>query len=91
MVVVDGLDEGLDLAALGLAGLGHAAGDLQGVALDAGDEGVREGVLLRAVVLGLDDDDFLACVAAARDDGLLDISIGHVKWFHGCCVPLGRP
>ena len=70
MVVVDDFDERLDLAALVLAGLGHSAGDLERVAVDAGDEGVREGVLFAAVVLGLDDNDFLACVAAARDDGL---------------------
>lgn len=57
MVVVDGLDEGLDLAALGdLLGT-HAAGHLAGVALDTGDEGVGEGVLLAALVEGLDDDD----------------------------------
>lgn len=57
VVVVDDLDEGLDLGALLLAGLGHAAGDLGGVALDAGDDGVAEGVGLVAVVDGLDDDD----------------------------------
>ena len=70
MVVVDDLDEGLHFAALVLAGLGHSAGDLERVAFDAGDEGVREGVLFAPVVLRLDDDDFLACVAAAGDDGL---------------------
>ena len=57
MVVVDDLDEGLDLGALLLAGVGHAAGDLGGVALDAGDDGVAEGVRLVAVVDWLDDDD----------------------------------
>ena len=70
VVVVDDLDEGLDLAALGLAGLGHAAGDLKGVALDAGDDGVRERVRLGAVVDGEEEDDLLACVAAAGNDGL---------------------
>jgi hypothetical protein len=55
VVVVDDLDKGLDLAALGLARLGHAAGDLRGVALDAGDQGVRVWVRLVAGVLGLDD------------------------------------
>ena len=70
MVVVDDLDEWLHLRALVLAGLGHAASDLLGVSLDAGDEGVREGVLLAAVVLRLDDDDLLSGVATARDDGL---------------------
>lgn len=57
MVVVDGLDEGLDLVALLLSRLGHAAGDLGGVSLDAGDEGVAVGVRLVAAVDGLDDDD----------------------------------
>lgn len=57
VVVVDHLDEGLDLGSLLLAGLGHAARDLGGVALDAGDDGVAEGVRLVAVVDGLDDDD----------------------------------
>lgn len=57
VVVVDDLDEGLDLGALLLTGLGHAAGDLGGVALDAGDDSVAEGVGLVAVVNGLDDDD----------------------------------
>jgi hypothetical protein len=70
VVVVDDFDEGLDFAALVLASLGHSAGDLERVAFDAGNEGVWEGVLFAAVVLGLDDDDLLACVAAAGDDGL---------------------
>jgi hypothetical protein len=47
---VDLLDERLDLALLVLLVFRHAAGDLGGVALDAGDEGVREGVRLGAVV-----------------------------------------
>lgn len=57
MVVVDNLDEGLDAAALLEGLLAHTAGDLQGVALDTGDDGVGEGVRLRARVLGLDNDD----------------------------------
>lgn len=70
VVVVDDLDEWLHLAALCLAGLGHAAGDLLRVSLDAGDEGVREGVGLATVVLRLDDDNLLSCVASTGDDGL---------------------
>lgn len=70
VVVVDNLDEGLDLAALGLSGLAHAAGDLLWVSLDSGDESVREGVLLAAIVLGLDNDNLLSGVTTARDDGL---------------------
>lgn len=57
VVVVDDLDERLDLGALLLAGLGHAAGDLGGVALNAGNDGVAEGVRLVAVVDGLNDND----------------------------------
>lgn len=56
VVVVDDLDEGLDLVSLILAGLGHAAGDLGGVSLNAGNQGVAERVRLVAVVNGLDDD-----------------------------------
>lgn len=56
MVVVDDLDEGLELAALLLAALGHAASDLGRVTLDAGNDGVAEGVRLVAVVDGLDND-----------------------------------
>lgn len=55
MVVVDNLDERLDLAALGLAILRHAAGDLRWVTLNTGDEGVRVWVGLVASVLGLND------------------------------------
>lgn len=57
MVVVDDLDERLDAAALLDHLLTHAAGDLQGVALDTGDDGVGEGVRLGARVLRLDNDD----------------------------------
>ena len=44
VVVVCDLDEGLDLGALLGALLAHALRHLEGVALDAGDEGVGEGV-----------------------------------------------
>jgi len=57
VVVVDDLDERLDLGALVLALLGHAAGHLLWVALDTGDEGVREWVGLGALVLWHDDHD----------------------------------
>ena len=57
MVVVDDLDERLDAAALLDRLLTHAAGDLEGVALDTGDDGVREGVGLGASVVRLDNDD----------------------------------
>lgn len=57
VVVVDDLDEGLDAAAAVDELLTHAAGDLQGVALDTGDDGVGEGVRLGAGVVGLNNND----------------------------------
>ena len=54
VVVVDDLDEWLDLGSLGLTGLGHSAGDLLGVALNTGDQGVRVWVRLGSRVLWLD-------------------------------------
>lgn len=57
VIVVNHLDEGLDLGSLFLAGLGHAAGDLGRVALDASNDGVAELVSLVAAVDRLDDDD----------------------------------
>lgn len=49
---VDLLNERLDLGLLGLLRLRHAAGDLRWVALNTGDESVREGVRLGSVVEG---------------------------------------
>jgi len=57
VVVVDNLDEGLDAAAAVHELLTHAAGNLQRVALDTGDDGEGEGVRLGASVLRLDNDD----------------------------------
>jgi hypothetical protein len=57
VVVVDDLDERLDAAALLDGLLTHAAGDLEGVALDTGDDGVGEWMSLGASVLRLDNDD----------------------------------
>ena len=70
MIVVDDFDERLHFTPLVGAGLRHAAGDLKRVAIDAGDECVWERMLFATVILRLDDDDFLAGVAAAGDDGL---------------------
>jgi len=39
MGIIDGLDERLDLRALGLAGFRHPPGDLRRIAFDASDEG----------------------------------------------------
>lgn len=66
MVVVDDLDERLDLVSLLLAGLGHAAGDLGGVSLNAGNQGVTERVRLVAVVNRLDDDNLIKAIESAR-------------------------
>ena len=57
MVVVDHFDEGLDFAALGLAGFGHSTCDRGWVSLDSCNECVWVGVRLCAGVLGLDYDD----------------------------------
>lgn len=60
MVVVDGLDEGLNLAAFCLTSFRHTAGDLRGVALDARDKGVREGMCLGTGVQRLEYNDLTA-------------------------------
>ena len=60
MVVIDRLDEGFDFAAFCLAGFGHAAGDLRGVALDARDKGVRKRMSLGTGIERLDYDDLMA-------------------------------
>jgi hypothetical protein len=65
---VDLLDKRLDLALLGLLVLRHAAGDLGWVALDAGDEGVGEGMRLGAVVEGRNDHTLLSGIATPGDD-----------------------
>lgn len=70
VVVVDNLDERLHLAALVLSGFAHATGDLQRVALDTSHERMRERVLFATVVLRLNDDDLLAGISSAGDDGL---------------------
>jgi len=57
VVVVDDLDERLNLGALLLSGLGHAARDLAGVPLDTSNDGMAVWVSLVAVVDGGDDDD----------------------------------
>jgi len=50
VVVVDDLHERLDLGALGNALLAHAAGDLEGVALDASNDSVAVFALLQIYV-----------------------------------------
>ena len=50
MVVVDDLDEWLDLGALSDALLAHVLGDLEGVTLDTGNDGVSIAALLGAII-----------------------------------------
>jgi hypothetical protein len=65
------LDERLDLAAACEFLGSHALGDLQRVALDAGDDGVGVGALLGALIKLLDDNDLVACLTALENDGNL--------------------
>ena len=69
VVVVDNLDEGLDLGALGNLLSAVSLGDLQGVSLDTSNQGVAKGVGLGAIVVGLDDDNLLTGKSTASDDG----------------------
>ena len=48
--VVDNLDERLDLGALGDALLAHVLGDLEGVTLDTGDDGMTVTALLVSLI-----------------------------------------
>lgn len=51
-------------------------------------------MLLAAIVLGLDNDDLLSCVATARDDGLWELNVRielELEVSHALDVPLGRP
>lgn len=57
VVVVNDLDERLDAAAAVDELLAHTTGNLEGVALDTGDDGVGEGVRLGASIVRLDNDD----------------------------------
>jgi len=50
VVVVDDLDEGLDLRALGDALLAHVLGDLEGVTLDTGNNGVTVAAFLGSLI-----------------------------------------
>lgn len=66
VVVVDHLDEWLDLGALGLAGLGHAAGDLGWVTLNTSDHGVWVWVRLVSGILWLNNDNLQVCISILR-------------------------
>lgn len=82
VVVVDDLDEWLDLGALLLAGLGHATGDLLGVALNAGNDGVREWVSLGALVDWLDDHDLKISASGLRSLIMPRFSLSFPSPFH---------
>ncbi len=60
MIVIDGFDEGLDLAAFCLTCFRHAAGDLRRVAFDTRNEGVRKRMRLGASIQWLNYDDLVA-------------------------------
>ena len=62
------LDERLDLAPLGKFLRAHTLRYLEGVTLDAGDDGVGVWPLLSALIKLLDDDDLLSRLAALEDD-----------------------
>ena len=71
MVVVHGLDEGLDAGALGDLLLGHGLGDLKRIAVDTSKDGVRVLSLLGAFIEVLDDDSLSAGVSALENDNNL--------------------
>lgn len=81
VVVVDDLDERLDAAALLDGLLTHATGDLEGVALDTGDDGVREGVRLGASVVRLDNDDLSFAKETLVSTSILAHSVRYIP--HG--------
>jgi hypothetical protein len=63
------LDERLNLAPTRELLRAHTLGDLKRVALDAGDDRVGVGALLRALVHLLDDDDLVAGLTTLENDG----------------------
>lgn len=67
--VVDSLDERLDLRSPGNSLSTHRLGDLQGVLLDSGNNGVRVRPVLGTLVDLLDDDDLLSSLSSRKDDG----------------------
>ena len=68
MRVVDGLDEGLDLGALGNLALGHGTGDLQGRPVNTGDDGVGVGAAGSALIEVPDNHSLVAGEPAAEND-----------------------
>lgn len=66
MVIVDDLDERLDFGALGLSGLGHAAGDLRWIALDTSDDCVRVWMRFVAGILWLNNNNLFCHISAVR-------------------------
>ena len=63
------LDERLDLTPLRKLLSTHPFCDFQWVSLDTGDDGVGVGPLLGTLIVLLDNNDFLASLAAGEDDG----------------------
>lgn len=71
MVEVDNLDERLNLGSLSNGLSAVSLGDLEGVSLNTGNQGVAEGVRLGAIIVGLDDDNLLTGVTSADNDGYM--------------------
>jgi len=66
--VVDGLDEGLDLGALGNLALGHGTGNLEWRPVNAGNDGVGVGAAGSALIEVPDNHSLVAGEPAAEDD-----------------------
>lgn len=71
VVEVDNLDERLNLGSLSNSLSTVSLGDLEGVSLNTGNQGVAEGVRLGAIIVGLDDDNLLTGVTSADNDGYI--------------------
>lgn len=71
MVEVNDLDERLNLSSLSNLLSVVGLGDLEGVSLNASNQGMAKWVRLGAIVVGLDDDNLLTGESSADNDGYL--------------------
>lgn len=62
------LDEGLHFTPLRQLLRAHPLRDLQRITLDTGDDGMRVGALLGALIQLFNNDNFLACLATLKED-----------------------
>ena len=91
--MVTDLDEGLDLAALGQLLRTHTLRYLEGVTLDAGDDGVGVGSLFGTLIVLLDHDDLRRSAAETCQKGqIVDSSVAMIIWCHDAiyCYRNGR-